>query len=263
MTNVIETPHQRVPESGASALLLLAHGSIDPQAQESTRALAHTVGLSQACRVEVAYLRHARPRARHVLGALAETGHDRVVVVPLLLTSAFHARVDLPRALSDPPALVPVVTPVLGSSPGEPDARLVAALRRRLTDMDVEFDAVVVAAAGSSDSDACASVTAMASALGANLGLPCLAGFASTASPTAAEAVAQLRLAGARRVVVASYCFAPGLLFRRAADASAEAGAVGISEPLGDAPELVELILERFHEACDVQAGTAGSADRL
>ncbi|MCX4681085.1 sirohydrochlorin chelatase [Streptomyces sp. NBC_01433] len=260
---MIETPHQQAAESGASALLLLAHGSIDPQSQESTRALAHAVGLSQACRVEVAYLRHARPRARQVLRTLAETGHDRVVVVPLLLTSAFHARVDLPRALTDPPALVPVVTPVLGSSPEVPDERLIAALRRRLTELDVEFDAVVVAAAGSSDSDACSSVTAMASALGANLGLPCLAGFASTASPTAAEAVAQLRLAGARRVVVASYCFAPGLLFRRAADASTEAGAVGISEPLGDAPELVGLILERYREACDVQTGAGVSTEVL
>ncbi|MFJ6215728.1 sirohydrochlorin chelatase [Streptomyces sp. NPDC092296] len=255
-----ETPYQRAAaESAASALLLLAHGSLDPRAQESTRALAQAVRLSQACRVEVAYLRHVRPRARQVLSTFAEAGHDRVVVVPLLLTSAFHARVDLPRALSDPPALAPVVTPVLGGSPGAPDKRLVAALRRRLTELNAAFDAVVVAAAGSSDVEACSSVTAMASALGADLGLPCLAGFASTASPTPGEAVAQLRLAGAHRVAVASYCFAPGRLFRQAADSSTAAGAVGISEPLGDAPELVELVLERFHQACDTKAG-AGSA---
>ncbi|MCX4552949.1 MULTISPECIES: sirohydrochlorin chelatase [unclassified Streptomyces] len=262
MTNLIETPHPQVAESAGTAMLLLAHGSLDPQSQESTRTLARAVRLSQACRVEVAYLRYARPRARHVVRTLAETGHDRVIVVPLLLTSAFHARVDLPRALSDTSALVPIVTPVLGSSQGVPDGRLVAALRRRLVELNVAFDAVVVAAAGSSDRGAYASVTAMASALGADLGLPCLAGFASTASPTPGEAVAQLRLAGASRIVVASYCFAPGLLFRRAADSSTAAGAVGVSEPLGDAPELVELVLERFHEACDVQAGTRVSTEQ-
>ncbi|MFF7635981.1 sirohydrochlorin chelatase [Kitasatospora sp. NPDC008050] len=262
MTNVIETPHQQVAESAAGALLLLAHGSFDAQAQKSTRALARAVGLSLACRVEVAYLRHADPTARQVLRTLAETGHGRVVVVPLLLTSAFHARVDLPRALSDPPALAPVVTPVLGRSPDAPDRRLVAALRRRLTELDVAFDAVVMAAAGSSDVEACSSVSAMASALGADLGLPCRAGFASTSSPTPGEAVAQLRLEGARRVAVASYCFAPGRLFRQAVDSSTAAGVVGVSEPLGDAPELVGLVVERFHEACDVKAGTAVLSER-
>ncbi len=262
MTDVIEPPRQQVPGSDVSTLLLLAHGSIDPRAQETTRELARVVGLSRAHRVEVAYLRHAHPTARQVLHTLAGTGHGRVVVVPLLLTSAFHARVDLPMALSGPGAPVPVVTPVLSSPLHVPDARLVAALRRRLAELDVEFDAVVLAAAGSSDSDACRSVSAMASALGADLGLPCLAGFASTASPTPAEAIEQLRLAGARRVAVASYCLAPGRLFRRAADSSTAAGAVGISEPLGDAPEIVGLILERFHEACDAKTGTGTSTER-
>ncbi|MGW1411005.1 sirohydrochlorin chelatase [Streptomyces sp. NPDC002403] len=262
MADVIEPPRQQVARSDMDTLLLLAHGSIDPQAQETTRALARAVEPSLSRRVEVAYLRHARPTARQILHTLAETGHGRVVVVPLLLTSAFHARVDLSMALSDPPALVPVVTPVLGSSSDVPDARLVAALRRRLDELDVRFDALVVAAAGSSDSDACRSVSAMASALGADLGLPCLAGFASTVSPALAEAIEQLRLAGARRVAVASYCIAPGRLFRRAADLSTAAGAVGISEPLGNAPELVGLILERFHEACDAKTGTGTSTEQ-
>ncbi|MFJ5848145.1 sirohydrochlorin chelatase [Streptomyces sp. NPDC092903] len=251
MTDVLDAPPPPGTGTDGSALLLLAHGSIDPQAQEATRALAHAVGLSWAGRIEVAYLRHARPTARQALHALAETGHGPVVVVPLLLTSAFHARVDLPKALTGPPAQPPVVTPVLGGSPDGPDERLVAALRRRLTELHVGFDAVVVAAAGSSDSDACRSVSAMASAVGAGLGLPCLAGFASTASPTPAEAVRRLRDAGARRVAVASYCFAPGRLFRQAVQSSTAAGAVGISEPLGDAPELVRLILDRFRQACN------------
>ncbi|MYW05572.1 cobalamin biosynthesis protein CbiX [Streptomyces sp. SID3343] len=237
-------------------MLLLAHGSIDPRAQETTRALARAVELSRAGRVEVAYLRHARPTARRMLRTLADAGHGPVVVVPLLLTHAFHARVDLPRALCDPPAQPPIVTSVLGDSPAAPDRRLVTALRRRLAELGVEFDAVALASAGSSDEGACTSVRAMASALGADLGLPCLAGFASTASPTPGEAVEQLRRAGARRIAVASYCFAPGRLFRLAAESSTAAGVVGISEPLGDAPELVGLVLERFHEARH-EAGTA------
>ncbi|MGC0418217.1 sirohydrochlorin chelatase [Embleya sp. AB8] len=258
MTNVIEPPDQRALQSIPSALLLVAHGSLEPRGQESIRAIARAVGLAQTFPVEVAFLRHADPTARQALSTLAESGHQRVVVAPLLLTSGYHARVDLPEALTDPPALAPVVTPVLGGSPDAPDKRLLAALRRRLAALDVEFDAVVLAAAGSSDVAACASVTAMASALGASLGLPCRAGFTSCTSPTPEEAIEQLRDAGARRIAVASYCFAAGLLFRRTAQTSSVAGVVGVAQPLGDAPELVELILERFHDACAASRGVVG-----
>ncbi|MFE6055307.1 sirohydrochlorin chelatase [Kitasatospora sp. NPDC056446] len=251
-TDTIEASRP-VAERGPSGLLLLAHGSLEPQAQESTRALARAVGASGPGRVEVAFLRHAGPTARQALGTLAEAGHEQVVVVPLLLTSAFHARVDLPKALSDPPGRAPILTPVLGGPTGVPDGRLVAALRRRLVELDVEFDALVLAAAGSVDVGACASVTAMAAVLGTALGLPCRAAFASTTAPAPGEAVEGLRRAGARRIAVASFCLASGLLFRVTVDASTAAGAVGVSQPLGDAPELVELVLERFHRARDAK----------
>ncbi|MFE4512770.1 sirohydrochlorin chelatase [Kitasatospora sp. NPDC056783] len=254
MTDAIQTPRPVAEPAAPSALLLLAHGSLAPEAQESTRALARAVGSSLGGRVEVAYLRHTGPTARQALGTLSDAGHEQVVVVPLLLTSAFHARVDLPKALADPPARAPIVAPVVGGPTGVPDKRLVAALRRRLAELDVEFDAVVLAAAGSVDAAACSAVTAMASALGTALGLPCRAAFASATAPTPGEAVERLRRAGARRIAVASYCFAAGLLFRVTVEASTAAGVVGVSQPLGDAPELVELVLERFHQAGD---GTA------
>ncbi|MFF2661864.1 sirohydrochlorin chelatase [Kitasatospora sp. NPDC058032] len=254
MTEAIETLRPVAEPAAPSALLLLAHGSLAPEAQESTRALARGVGSSLGGRVEVAFLRHSGPTARQALGTLAGAGHERVVVVPLLLTSAFHARVDLPKALSDPPARAPIVTPVVGGPTGVPDGRLVAALRRRLAELDVEFDAVVLAAAGSVDVAACSAVTAMASALSTALGLPCRAAFASTTAPTPGEAVEALRRAGARRIAVASYCFAAGLLFRVTVEAATAAGVVGVSQPLGDAPELIELVLERFQQAGDTKA---------
>ncbi|MFD7450459.1 sirohydrochlorin chelatase [Kitasatospora sp. NPDC059827] len=256
MTDVLETPSRPIADPAPSALVLLAHGSLDARSRESTLALARAVGRSRAIRVEAAFLRHAEPTARQALHTLAEDGHEQVVVVPLLLTSAYHARVDLPEALSEPPARAPIVTPVLGGASGAPDERVVRALRRRLAELGMEFDAVVLAAAGSSDLGAHAAVTATASALGAELDLPCRAAFASTTPPTPGEAMEQLRRDGARRIAVASFCLAAGLLYRVTADASTAAGAVGVTQPLGDAPELVELVLERFHGA--VSGAAAG-----
>jgi sirohydrochlorin ferrochelatase len=228
------------------ALVLLAHGSLDPAAQESTRALARAITMAQPLPVEIAYLRHARPRMREVLGGLVEAGCRRVTVVPLLLTMAHHAQVDVPRALAARADLPLRVTATIGGQSGAPDSRLVAALTRRLTELDVGFDAVVVSAAGSSDTDANASVTAVAVALATELRVPCQAAFVARADPDPGAAVALLRRAGARRVVVATYCLAPGRLYDRATAAATAAGAVGICAPLGDAPELVRLIVDHL-----------------
>jgi sirohydrochlorin ferrochelatase len=69
-------------------------------------------------------------------------------------------------------------------------------------------------------------------------------GYASGA-PNAGEAVNALRARGATGVAVASYFLAPGRLYDTAVHSAQSAGVVGVAEPLGAAPELVELILAR------------------
>jgi sirohydrochlorin ferrochelatase len=120
---------------------------------------------------------------------------------------------------------------------------LVEALVRRLP--DEELDAVVLAAAGTRDAAARFTVEDVANALSARLRLPCTVAYASAAPPTAGEAVGRLRAAGARRVGVAAYFLAPGLLYDHAVRSAREAGAVAIAEPLGDAPDLVRLVASR------------------
>ncbi len=54
---------------------------------------------------------------------------------------------------------------------------------------------------------------------------------------------------GARRVVVASYLLAPGLFADRIATAARAAGAAVVSAPLGAAPEVADVLLDRYTEA--------------
>ena len=54
---------------------------------------------------------------------------------------------------------------------------------------------------------------------------------------------------GARRVVVASYLLAPGLFADRIATAARAAGAAVVSAPLGAAPEVADVLLDRYAEA--------------
>jgi sirohydrochlorin ferrochelatase len=225
------------------AVVLVAHGSRDPRAAESTEALTRALADAHPeWEVHASYLDHAGPRPLDVLTWLETAGHRRVVLVPLLLTAAYHGKVDVPAvagAARDAGLRIDVrISDVLGPVCD----LLLDGLIRRLP--VAGLDAVVLAAAGTRDAAARETVAEAAAALGARLGVPCTVAYASAAAPTAAEAVTSLR---ASRVGVAAYFLAPGRLYDIAMDSARSAGAVVVAPPLGDAPELVALITTRVH----------------
>ena len=220
-------------------MVLVAHGSRDPRAAASTEALARAVRRARpGWSVRASYLDHEGPRPLDVLAALPG---GRAVLVPLLLTAAYHGRVDLPAVIREA-ATLPVrvsATDVLG--PASPV--LLSAICRRLP--SAGLDAVVLAAAGTRDDEARQTVADAAGALGRRLGLPSAVSYASGPGPRADEAVRALRAAGARRVGMAAYFLAPGLLHDSSVAAAREAGAIAIAEPLGAGPEVVRLVEAR------------------
>ena len=238
----------RLTSADRPVVLLVAHGSRDPRAAASTEALARAVRRAYPeWDVHASYLDHAGPRPLDVLAALSGR---RVVMVPLLLTAAYHGRVDVPAVLTAAAALPVDVTlaDVLGPLPAPRSGRavptaLIDGLLRRLD--PTGLDAVVLAAAGTRNAAARETVVWAGEALSARLGLPCAVAYASAAPPTAAEAVGLLRAAGADRVGMAAYFLAPGHLYDVAVRSAREAGAVAVAEPLGDAPELVRLVAAR------------------
>jgi sirohydrochlorin ferrochelatase len=170
--------------------------------------------------------------------ALAAVPADhRVVVVPLLLSPGYHDRVDIPAAIrSTRPDAVQAA--VLG-----PDPLLAGALADRLAEAGRQpGDAVVLAAAGSSDPEAIAAVHTQAALLAADLDVPVTAAFGSTAQPDVRSAVAAARPG---RVAIAPYLLAPGFFTERLA----EAGADVVAAALGAHPAVVTLALRRYDEA--------------
>ncbi|KHL12840.1 sirohydrochlorin ferrochelatase [Mumia flava] len=235
----------------APALLALAHGSRDPRSAATIAALTDSVACMRPdLRVETAYLELAQPDPASVIDRLVADGYDEIVVVPLLLTHAYHAGVDIPAVLDAARArhtgLRILATDVLGiqrSFLPILDARLRAALREARA---TELDGLVLAAAGSSDPLANAQIARAARAWGAHHNLPVLAAFASATPPATGEAVRQLRADGKRHIAVGSLFLAPGFLPSRAAELALEAGAVAVSEPLGSDPEIARVVLARY-----------------
>jgi sirohydrochlorin ferrochelatase len=209
------------------------------------RALARRVARHWPESVTTAFLDFNPPSVAGTLRGLTGVATPPIVV-PALLTRAYHGRVDLPSVVSG--ARVEArVTPVLGpSSPGEePDPLLVTALASRLS--GASYDGVALLAAGTSHAEARSTVEAVAAALSATLHVPCVVGYASASEPSGAEAVERVRALGATRVVAASYFLAPGRLHEAAAASARSAGVVGVAMPLAPSDELVELVLTRAH----------------
>lgn len=248
-------------------VVLVAHGSSYPRAAATTRALARGVAAARpGVDVRAAFLDHAGPRPDEVLFALRRSGHRAAVVVPLLLTSAYHGRVDLPAVIADAHRagldLDVATSDVLGPVGGAVHPFLLDGLRRRLTEAvggragavcrdggpGAGYDGVVLAAAGTRDARARATVALAGERLGGLLGVPVVVGYASAASPTGGEAVAELRARGARRIAVAAYFLACGRLYDSVVASASDAGAVTAAQPLGSAREVVRLVLSRVAE---------------
>ena len=235
------------PES--APVLLVAHGSRDPAAAATTRALARVVAaLRPGLDVRVAFLELALPQPAQVLAALTAGGGPAPVVVPLLLTKAFHGRVDLPAQVAD---FDVTITDTLGEA-SEP---LLRALSRRLAETaggarpGDAFDSAVLVAAGTRVASARGTVIEVAGALARRWGFPVEVAWASAAGPTGVEAVTSLRAQGARRVAVASYFLARGQLYDTVVASALAGGAVAVAEPLGASWDLARLILARVDAA--------------
>jgi sirohydrochlorin ferrochelatase len=230
---------------GAVPLIAVAHGSRDPRAAATISELLSVVRASwPGLDVRAAFLDHCAPSLPQVLSSV-----DACVVVPLLLTAAYHSKTDIPAQLAAgaPGRLDVRLADTLGPHP-----LLLAALDRRLRetgDFPRAQTSVVLAAAGSSDPAANAAIAALAARMRSAGGWRrVVPAYASAAGPRPDEAVRALTRDGAP-VVVASYLLAPGHFADKIRDTALAAGAAAVSAVLGDALEVAGVIMDRYQAA--------------
>ncbi|NNH73051.1 sirohydrochlorin chelatase [Nocardia uniformis] len=279
-----------VPTAGgvrAPALIAVAHGSRDPRSAATMHAVVEQVAAARPdIDVRLAFLDLSTPSVDQVVDAIAAEGHSHALVAPLLLGSAFHARVDLPGLLAEArsrhPRLRLTQADVLG-----PDPRLVEALRDRVSEslsdtppasvprafpggpsprLTSTWDRPLEALAAQGRSPhgrpsqrvgiAVAAVGSSSGAANARTArvahrLTVMTGWDTeicfaTTEPTVAEAVARLRARGADQVLVAPWFLAPGLLTDRLL---ANAPDLAHAEVIGAHPALTDIVWDRYDAA--------------
>lgn len=229
-------------------LILTAHGSKDPRSVDNARAIAgHLRRVAPEFAVQVAFCEQSTPNLRDVLGEASGDLSREIVVVPFLLASAYHARIDIPALIAE--SGVPVRQ---AAALGE-DGRLVQVLGERLGAAGVSrFDpglGVVMVAVGSSNTAANTRTARVAARLthgtrwtGAEVA------FATGPKPSVPEAVERLRERGATRLVIAPWFLAHGRITDGVADYARRQG-IPMAEPLGAHRLVAATVLDRVEDA--------------
>ncbi|MBF6046326.1 sirohydrochlorin chelatase [Streptomyces sp. NRRL B-1677] len=257
------------------ALVLAAHGTRNPAGAAVTEALAGRVrALRPDLDVRAGYLGLVAPSLGDVLAGL----RGEAVLVPLLLGTGHHVRVDIPAAAASAgPRLLCRTAPALGPHP-----LLAEALADRLAEAGREPGSpapVVLAAAGSSDPAARADTTRMARLLALRLGVRVEPSYVSGRGPRPGEAVAALREEGHAEVSVATYLTGPGH-FSESVRASVRASVrepvhepmhasvsasvrrrvrdISVSAPLGPHEAVARLVVRRYQQAATGGCGHPG-----
>jgi sirohydrochlorin ferrochelatase len=235
-----------------STLVLTAHGSKDPRSAANARAVAAQLRrMRPGLDVRPAFLELNTPNVIDVLSGLPKGCEP--VVTPLLLASAYHARLDIPKQIARTGVHGVRQADVLGE-----DDRLVSVLRERLAELQVsalDHDlGVVVVAIGSSDTAANARTARAAFTLAAGTRWAgATMAFATRPEASVAGAASQLRRRGARRLVVAPWVLAPGRITDGVWAYTRDHG-MAMARPLGAHRLVAETVLDRYDQALTERA---------
>ncbi|MEP7737442.1 CbiX/SirB N-terminal domain-containing protein [Nocardioides sp. 31GB23] len=217
--------------SRAPRLVTVAHGTRRAGGNETARRLTAAAAERLGVPATAAYVELSEPLLADVVASL----HGPAAVVPLLLSTGFHVRQDLPQACAGAPAGVPVA---LGRPLG-PDPLLARAQVDRLVEAGAEPGApLVMVAAGSTDLRAWRDLRGATRLLGQQWGgrvrLTTLSGYGRRPEEVVRPGDA-----------VSAYLLSPGLFSRKVREMAETAGAGSCADVLGEHPLVVDLVVER------------------
>ena len=212
-------------------LVTVAHGTRRAGGNETARRLTAAAAERLGVPATAAYVELSEPLLGDVVAGLAAPA----VVVPLLLSTGFHVRQDLPDACAGAPAGVSVV---LGRPLG-PDPLLARAQVDRLVEAGAEPGSpLVMVAAGSTDlrawHDLRGATRLLAGQWGGRVRLATLSGYGRRPEEVVRPGDA-----------VSAYLLSPGLFSRKVREMADAAGAGVCADVLAEHPLVVDLVVER------------------
>ena len=235
----------------APALVVMAPGSRDPhvaQVAQDLRAGLHRLRPSMTIRG--AFLGSSLPSGTQVVAQLARQGVKEVVFVPLELCHSSQVNPQLDATVERVREAFPAIR-FVAAKPIGPETSLLTILDQRLRSAlsqahCLELDGLVLSAERAGDVRGSALLARRARQWAAHHRLPCLTAVADATGPSVAQAISGLRSQGRRHIAVGSFFLTADEAYRAQAAMAYRCGAISVSEPIGAAREVLDLVLARY-----------------
>ncbi|MGZ4452736.1 MAG: sirohydrochlorin chelatase [Nocardioides sp.] len=222
------------PSRTEARLVVVAHGTRNPVGNHVAARIAELAGERCGVQADVAYVELCEPLLGTVLAGPVERSS---VVVPLLLTTGYHVRVDLPDAVAS------AYGPTSLTAPLGPDPLLAAAQVERLVQAGARRgQPVTMVAAGSNDPTALPELQRAADLLSGAWGGPVRLATLGGLGPRPEDVV---RPGDA----VSPYLLAAGFFATRCADGARAAGAEMVADVIGVHERVIDLVAARYRAA--------------
>jgi sirohydrochlorin cobaltochelatase len=207
----------------SEAIILVGHGSRDPEGVEEFRQFAaqfhQAVGVDM---VKACFLEFADPAILDLIEHCVQRGATQVTVLPLFLVPAGHQKNDVPSAVQLARLRHPAVTFRYGAPLGV-DARLLEVLDERLAEVEQQYPAgsreetaVLLVGRGSGDPDGNSDVFKIGRLLWEGRGYGWVeVCFVSLTHPSVPEGIARCVKLGAKKIMIVPYFLFTGILVKR------------------------------------------------
>lgn len=235
----------------APALILLAHGSAEPQMTSMIHQLRMQMQQTRPeLNIGLAFLDKCPPSGPAVVSALAARGVREMVFVPLDLTHAVDVCEQATEMLERVRTLHPQVAMTLARPLGPAtdllnvlDARLREALRQTHA---VELDGLVLSAPEAGDTRGNALLARRARQWSAHHKLPCVVAFNDGSGASITQAVATLRSQGRRHIAVGSFFISADENYQTMRELALSVGVEAVSAPMGGHEFILDLVMARY-----------------
>lgn len=235
----------------APAIVMVTHGSNDPRVAQVAHKLQRGVKESRPeLEIHSCLLGTSSPSGAHLLDRLYRKGIREIVLVPLEITHAIEADPQVHLLAQYGRSAHPGLR-IAVSRPIGPEVHLLNILDLRLRSAlaaarVLELDGLVLSSASSGDVRGAALLARRARQWSTHHRLPCLTAVADGTGPSVAQAIQGLRAQGRRHIAVGSFFLSADSLFTAQGDLAQRCGAVAVSEPVGAAREVFDVVLARY-----------------
>lgn len=205
------------------AVLLVGHGSRDPEGNEQVRQTIEELKpqLDSELLVETCFLEFERPTIEQGIQTCVEKGATDVFVIPLMLLAAGHSKIHIPAAIDEARQKYPHVSLTYGRPFGIHEETM-EICKSRLEEVGEKINeeapdtAVILLGRGGSDPDANSDLYKITRLLWEKLNYKWIEpAFMGVTDPLIKEGVERCVKLGAKRIVILPYFLFTGILIKR------------------------------------------------